>query len=628
MKIFLNLLIHAITGIWVFAILPNAQAYEVVVGLGSTAPHSATIAMSDRSKWPLVADYSWGPLANLSPIVLLTPTQQQAIFGNFRQRRAIAEIPYKSIRWEGSQPDIDYVESFGFTIPYLFVPGGSAGDSMLTKKELQRLKERFPDKKIIMNTYSWVENHTHVKSVKDLLDGISIEYFPQNGRFNIAAHVAPFAEWAYNNDKILIFLMPPLPDPSGYAYWVTQLAQTVYDENNDKLPEGWMKSDKFIFSPANYTFGKSSLNYVPEDAKNSVLAAAKKLLLMRRELNAEPDSDLDEDGIYGDDDPCPFDPLNDIDADGHCTSFDNCPEDFNVDQADLDMDGLGDVCDNCPPMANPDQIDSNGDGIGDACGMVVEHFLGYKVRHTKKTQKFGAITTALIDEFESKNFDVQKMESLLNPANTFVDGILETDSHLLGYKIKKVKGEEKHVKHTGVLVTNELGTLVVDTRKSDSLLVPSSQSLDNPVGSLDPVNIDHLKCYSIVAKKNVCEDDPTSNCKVDENCPTGRCNRGFMKGEQLYSVGHFEQGKLFDIKKPTKLCVPVDIDDGGGSGEEFSLMCYQAKKAKKQPRHVKIQGIYMNNQFAVKQFAPDENWMIDTIKEEEVCIPSLIEARP
>lgn len=284
-KIFVKVISAAIMLFW----LPSAFAYEVAVGLGSTADPSATIAMGDRSKWPVVADLSWGPLANFVPIRFLERSQQEAIFDNFKQRRAIAEIPFRQIRWTSSQPHIDWVEGFGLSVPYVFIPSGSAGDSMLTREELLRAKARFPDKKIIMNTYSWVNNHVHVESVQDILDGVCIEYYPHNARFNIAAHVAPFAEWAYNNDKILMFLMPPLLDEDRFAYYATQFAQIIYEENLDRLPKGWMKSDKFIFSPANYTFGASKLTYVPEDEENTVLGAVKALLRIRPDLDAEPE---------------------------------------------------------------------------------------------------------------------------------------------------------------------------------------------------------------------------------------------------------------------------------------------------------------------------------------------------
>ena len=91
-------------------------------------------------------------------------------------------------------------------------------------------------------------------------------------------------------------------------------------------------------------------------------------------------------------------------------------------------------------------------------------------------------------------------------------------------------------------------------------------------------------------------------------------------------VDQFDQGKLivFDIKKPTRLCVPVEVDDDAVIAEDINLMCYQVKRAQKQSKHVKVQGIYVNNQFAVEQLGPDANWMVDTVKEEEFCVPSLI----
>ena len=275
-----------LSSLLVFALQP-AFAYEVAPSLGSTAPLQATIDMGDRTKWPVVADLSWGPLANLAPIGRLTPTQRAAVFGNFKNRRAIAELPYRSINWTGTQGDIDFIESYAFSVPYLFVLDGSAGDSMLTRAELRLVNDRFPDKKIIMNTHTWVDDKAHVESIKDLVDGICIEYFPHNAPFNIALHVAPFARWAYTNKKILVFLMPPARDETNFSEKVTRLARIVYEENSD-LPKGWLKSDQFIFSPANYTFGASSLNYVPEDAENTVLGAAKALLMMRPELDAGP----------------------------------------------------------------------------------------------------------------------------------------------------------------------------------------------------------------------------------------------------------------------------------------------------------------------------------------------------
>ncbi len=266
-------------------------AYEVAVGLGSTADKSATAAMGDREKWPMVADLSWGPLANLYPVALLTHAQQEAVFNNFRQRRAIAEIPYSGVSWQGKQPDIAFIEGFGFKVPYVFSINEAHQDGMLSRDEIINLKNRFPAKKIIMIARSWVRDQDHVQAVADVVDGVCIEYIPSNVPYNIARHVAPFAGWAWSHDKILLFLMPPQPDDyqsDRYVRAVKQLAQVVYNENKGILPHGWLQSDRFIFVPANYTYGESRIPYVTEDSTNSILAAAKALLMMRPSLDAGP----------------------------------------------------------------------------------------------------------------------------------------------------------------------------------------------------------------------------------------------------------------------------------------------------------------------------------------------------
>lgn len=65
-------------------------------------------------------------------------------------------------------------------------------------------------------------------------------------------------------------------------------AQAIYDANVNLLPKGWMKSDNIIFAPSNYSWDTHHLSYVPEDAKNTVLAAIKTLFAMRPQLDAGP----------------------------------------------------------------------------------------------------------------------------------------------------------------------------------------------------------------------------------------------------------------------------------------------------------------------------------------------------
>lgn len=269
----------------------GVQAYEVVVGLGSTAGEAATAAMGDRSKWPTVADNSWGILANYYPIALLPENQRAAVLANPANKQAIVEIPYSDISWSGSQGHISYIESYGYTTPYLLILNESHANSMMTRDEILAAKARFPNKKVIMNARSWEADQAHVLSVQDVVDGVCIEYIPTNVPFNIDKHVSPFFEWAHNNNKIIFFLMPPQPnDYQGMRYidGVKTAAQTIYNYNKTRLPEGWMKSDKIFFIPANYTFGTSLIPYVSETSPNSILATAKALMDMRPQLGAGP----------------------------------------------------------------------------------------------------------------------------------------------------------------------------------------------------------------------------------------------------------------------------------------------------------------------------------------------------
>ena len=45
------------------------------------------------------------------------------------------------------------------------------------------------------------------------------------------------------------------------------------------------------------------------------------------------------------------------------------------------------------------------------------------------------------------------------------------------------------------------------------------------------------------------------------------------------------------------------------------LLCYQVKPAKQQPKHIPVTGIHASNQFGTEH--------LETVKEEELCVPSV-----
>ncbi|MFQ5800088.1 MAG: hypothetical protein ACE5H0_15535, partial [Bacteroidota bacterium] len=226
----------------------------------------------------------------------------------------------------------------------------------------------------------------------------------------------------------------------------------------------------------------------------------------------------------------------------------------------------------------------------------LDHYLSYKVKRTE----FEKLEVTLTDQFESDVlFEVKKPKEIYNPADKNGEGIIDPDTHLVGYKIKRAKTEPrqpKHVKQTNIEVVNQFGTIFVDTKKPDRLLVPSLKDLDTPIPDIDApavFTIDHFKCYKV---------------KVSEGSE-------FPEGIQVNVVDQFNQPKLFDVEKPKRLCNPVDKNGEGIINPDAHLMCYKVKRAEDEPKHEKVKGIHINNQFGPLQ--------LDTKKEEEICVPSV-----
>ena len=233
----------------------------------------------------------------------------------------------------------------------------------------------------------------------------------------------------------------------------------------------------------------------------------------------------------------------------------------------------------------------------------VDHFLCYEANTTPETAAFVPLNVTLKDQFDAETgvvFEVKKPVSLCTPADKNGEGIIDPDTHLEGYEIEEVPGEPNHVPQTNIKVRNQFHPegeeLVVDTIKPDRLLVPSAKDLNNPVDppDSDSHNVDHYKCYNVELPNGTPEFQPILGVSVDDQFTDG--------------------AKLFDLTKPTRLCNPVDKNGEGIKDPTAHLMCYQAQPAVGQPPHQQRTGIHVNNQFGAEQ--------LDTIKEEEFCVPS------
>ncbi len=233
-----------------------------------------------------------------------------------------------------------------------------------------------------------------------------------------------------------------------------------------------------------------------------------------------------------------------------------------------------------------------------ACSLA--HFMCYSIKASPGTKlALGPKNLSLLDALEDKLFDVKKPATLCNPAAKTVNGdfspVDDNHTHLEARPITQSKGQAKFVKRTGVAIDNQFGTVTLDLIKADRLMVPTAKSHVAPPAEPDPGKhqVDHFKCYG---------------AKVTAGMPKFQTITG------VRVVDQFDQPKDVDLKKITRLCLPVDKNGEGIPIPSQRLLCYQAVPPKTEPKHVKVLGVFINNQFDEAE--------VDTIKETELCVPS------
>lgn len=229
--------------------------------------------------------------------------------------------------------------------------------------------------------------------------------------------------------------------------------------------------------------------------------------------------------------------------------------------------------------------------------------LCYVVKGSSGTPKFTPVPgVSAVDAFAGVGpdvFDLAKPALLCNPADDGT-GIVDAATHLESYAIKPVKTEPKHVPQLAVRVVNSLGELVLKTKKPDRLLLPTAIDFAITPPAPNPLlhDVDHYTCYSV---------------KIADGQPK------FPKGLQITLGDQFTApAKIFDIKKPRRLCLPTDYAGGGVKNSKGHYLCYAAKPAKEQLKHVPLTGVKIGNSLG-------QNEQFDTRKEAEICLPSVVD---
>lgn len=235
---------------------------------------------------------------------------------------------------------------------------------------------------------------------------------------------------------------------------------------------------------------------------------------------------------------------------------------------------------------------------------VLDHFTCYKAKKAPgAVSVFSPVLGVSIeDEFWATTVDVKAVRALCAP--TSVDGGDPTASshedHFEAYKIKKVSGLPTFEKVRNIQVTNQFGTIEVDTRAQDKLLVPTSRSDSGTPAPPSLPNPNSFECYRVRTSKGAPKFQPLEGVLVEDAFGT----------------------LSIDVRKPSTLCNPANVGGADPDAPDHAdhLLCYKVKVTKATPAFVRPPSFFTANAFG------DEH--LDAIRPQELCLPSTVVVGP
>ena len=217
----------------------------------------------------------------------------------------------------------------------------------------------------------------------------------------------------------------------------------------------------------------------------------------------------------------------------------------------------------------------------------LDKFLMYKLADTEvdseaddevEEDEARKVVLAMHDEFDgagqTRRYAIKETLRLGNPADVNDEGIVNEDSHLVAYKIHRVKGTPRNARLTKVKVANMFGELLLDTKQPNRLMLPSALSRTDP-GVAAPANsgIDSFKCY----RAGVTPYTPSQPAMA------------------VSIVDEFNQPRVYNVLNVVRLCNPVDVDGTGIGNASGHLVCYGVERAKRQAKTANVAPLYINN---------------------------------
>jgi hypothetical protein len=229
-----------------------------------------------------------------------------------------------------------------------------------------------------------------------------------------------------------------------------------------------------------------------------------------------------------------------------------------------------------------------------AAAQPLDHFTCYKAKTTGGTQAFSPRSgVSLRDSFGAATVEVKRPRLFCLPTNKNGEdpSAPSHPDHLEDYLIKPAV---RFTPRLGQRVSDQFGTLILDLKKSLALQVPTAKSATATPPPPSSTALDHFQCYKAKTPKGAAKFVAIPGVTIEDQFGT----------------------MTVTVKKPRRLCLPVDKNDESPSAENHPghLMCYQIKQTSS-PRFAGVAGLYTNDQFGPER--------LDARKPFELCVPAL-----
>ncbi len=221
-------------------------------------------------------------------------------------------------------------------------------------------------------------------------------------------------------------------------------------------------------------------------------------------------------------------------------------------------------------------------------------FTCYRAHTLAGTPKFASVAgVSLVDRFGVLTANVLREERLC--ASTDVAGADPTapthPDHVMAYKLWKPLPHFTRV--YGLGITDQFGAITVTVIKPDRVLVPSAKSLlASPPPPASPA-VGHFTCYKV------------------------RATTPFVPIAGLALQDQFRTMSV-DVRKPVKLCTPVNKNDEspGAETDPHQLLCYKIRLTSGSPKILPVSPIFVSDQFGALT--------LESQKVAELCVPALL----